>query len=564
MARSKIAAEFDKGKGRGGESMGTDWGGRPSRRAFLRGIGVGAAGAAAVAAGVRPILSSWADLSSSNNFTRIFSLGAPPYKLQPFFGSAPTQALLDALTAIGAQGGILDANDQVGLGPVLLITTPPENGNPFNGSPGTNPDNFTHTAGTHFMGQFMDHDMTFDNTSTLGVPTNPSTSPNARIAYFDLDSVYGQGPSLTPQFYSSTDPVKLNIGFGGMFEDLPRDQYGTAIIPDPRNDENMMIAGLHCAFILFHNNAVDWVRTNEGLTNPADVFAEAKRLTTWHYQWMILHEFLPLFVGQPMVNDILSNGNQFYLPKFGQAQMPVEFQAACYRFGHSMVRPSYRANMTGNPNSTPFFGLIFDPGQNSATSDPSDLRGGFQAPRRFIGWHTFFNFSDGNVKPNKQIDTTISSPLFTLPLGTIPSHTAPIALPQRNLLRQVTWSLPSGQSIAQVFGVTPLTASELAGYNLGLDTSTPLWYYILKEAGTTVQTAPNNTSTGTITSVGLRLGPVGGRIVGEVIIGLLQSDPNSWVHLQSNWTPTLPAKYSGPGSFRMIDFLAFAGVDALR
>src|SRR5262249_58158594 len=122
------------------------------------------------------------------------------------------------------------------------------------------------------------------------------------------------------------------------------------------------------------------------------------------------------------------------------AFMPVEFQGAVYRFGHSMVRPSYRANLAGD-GGNPFFGFIFDP---SATGpDPADLRGGFRAPRRFIGWQTFFDFGDGQVKPNKLIDTKMSTPLFNLPLGAIASHDPPTALAQRTPLPPPTSPLPS-------------------------------------------------------------------------------------------------------------------------
>jgi hypothetical protein len=265
---------------------------------------------------------------------------------------------------------------------------------------------------------------------------------------------------------------------------------------------------------------------------------------------MILHEFLPLFVGQTMVDDVLQNGRRFYTVGLGQAFMPVEFQGACYRFGHSMVRPSYRANLKGD-NGKPFFGFIFDPGQNDATSDPSDLRGHFRAARRFIGWQTFFDFGidagtgRDEVKRNKQVDTHISTPLFTLPIGAIASHDQPTVLPQRTLLRQLTWSLPSGQSIAKAMGIAPLSKKDLKELKpYGFDTSTPLFYYALKEAEQLEQ--------------GLHLGPVAGRIVAEVLIGLLQSDPNAYVVAQPNWQPTL----QNPGSgFRMTDFLTYAGVD---
>jgi hypothetical protein len=441
----------------------------------------------------------------------------------------------------------------------------------------SNPNNGTHTAGTTFMGQFMDHDMTFDLTSRLGQATDPAASPNARTPALDLDSVYGGGPQADPELYepvrrgSRTEPgIKFNVESAGLFEDLPR-KGNTAIIADPRNDENLVIAGLQAAFLLFHNKVVDLfgknsgdLATNTGATLVAEtvrpdtsseaLFRKARQVTTWHYQWMIVHEFLPLFIGQAMVDDILNHGRKFYRPEV--AQIPVEFQGAAYRFGHSMVRPSYRANFT-SLSGQPFFGLIFDPTQEN-NPDPDDLRGGFRAQRRFIGWQTFFDFGDGNVRPNKQIDTKISTPLFDLPLAAIaslsPPAEPPTSLPQRNLLRQVTWQLPSGQSIAKHIKVPTLSSqdlNELKDYGQKLDESTPLWYYVLKEAE--------------IVEKGLHLGPVGGRIVGEVIIGLLQLDRDSYLADNPRWSPSLPQR-SGQvtGDFRMVDFLSFAGVAQLR
>jgi hypothetical protein len=274
-------------------------------------------------------------------------------------------------------------------------------------------------------------------------------------------------------------------------------------------------------------------------------FAEARRLTTWHYQWLILHEFLPQVVGQRVVDDVLRRGRRFYRPRRGQGFIPVEFQAAAYRMGHSMVRPSYRANLAGD-NGQPFFAFIFDPTE-AGKADPGDLRGGVRAARRFVGWQTFFDFGDGEVKPNKRIDTKISSALFDLPLGAIASHDPPTALPQRTLLRHLTWQLPSGQKIAKAMGIRPLSPAqlaELAPLGVGFERSTPLWYYVLKEAE--------------VLADGLHLGPVGGRIVAEVFIGLLQTDPGSYLLVQPHWQPTLPTKNR---SFRMADFLTFAGVD---
>jgi hypothetical protein len=447
-----------------------------SRRQFLKGLGAGAVavGAARMAGSVAEgsflgsgVQASSIDFTLPGRFGRMFP-GLPPF-------APANDAIRAALVELGKPGGLLDAHDDLTAGPVALIVDLALSLN--------NPNHPTHTAGTTFMGQFLDHDITFDRRSRLGQPRPPITVPNARTPAFDLDSVYGDGPDGSPLLYHLHDTLKFRVESGGLFEDLPRLETIEAIIADPRNDENLIIAGLHAAFLLFHD----------------------------------------------------------------QAFIPVEFQVG-YRFGHSIVRLSYRANLAGD-NGQPFFGMIFDPAQEGA-ADPDDLRGGARAPRRFIGWQTFFNFGDGEVKPNKKIDTKISTPLFNLPLQAIPDGSPPTVLPQRNLLRHLTWQLPSGQATA-IRMDTPILSradlTDLQSIHPSFGLSTPLWYYILKEAE--------------LIQDGLQLGPVGGRIVGEVFIGLLQTDPNSYINVQPDWVPTLPSKTDNPEGFRMIDFLTFAGVD---
>ena len=283
----------------------------------------------------------------------------------------------------------------------------------------------------------------------------------------------------------------------------------------------------------------------------AEVMRQLERIArsdaSVHYQWIIVHEFLPAIIGAPLVSDILNRGRRFYRPNPGEQSIPVEFQGAAYRFGHSLVRPSYRANLLGD-NGLPFFGFIFDP-VAEGQPDPEDLRGGARAARRFIGWQTFFDFGGAettNVRPNKILDTKIPTPLFNLPLGAIPSGDRPTSLPQRNLLRHLTWSIPSGQSIARAMNIRPLTPeqlNELAFFGVDLERSTPLWYYVLKEAEL---------------AGGQRLAGVGARIVGEVFLGLLAADSRSYLS-QSRWRPTLPSR--ARGSFGIVDLLTFAQVD---
>jgi hypothetical protein len=565
-----------------------------SRRRLLAGTGAASAGLIAASAGVLPgVAGSSADASAglrgrpgpgvppdSGLFGRIFP-GLPPF-------ADATDTVRAALLEVGMQGGIMDARDDLAAGPKNLIVDPAVNGNPTASDPyGTNPDNPTMTAGSTFVGQFTDHDITFDQTSSLGVTANPLASPNTRTPALDLDSVFGGGPGLRPDLYvpnpdGSVGP-ELKIGSGGVHEDVPRVANGdgtySALLGDPRNDENIMVAGLHCGHILFYNRVLSDLGNFSLRAFPAarsaDLsgryarFLAARQVTLWHYQWLLVNEHLPQIAGQAVVTDVLSRGNRFYRPPPGDAFMPIEFGAAAYRFGHSMVRPSYRANFTSgtgdstSPTADPFFGLVFDatlPAFNTP-ADRDDLLGGYPAPRRYVGWQTFFDLGDGQVKNNKKIDTTISSVMFTLPVPAIAPHTqqAPTVLPQRNLLRQLTWSLPSGQSVARAMGASPLAPadlSDIAAVYAPFGASTPLWYYILAEAK--------------IAAGGVNLGPVGGRIVAETLIGLLRADPSSYLNLYPRFRPFLgtnlalgptpDSAITGNRTYTRAHFLHYAGV----
>jgi Animal haem peroxidase/TAT (twin-arginine translocation) pathway signal sequence len=500
---------------------------RPSRRDFLKGLGATGAGLVAGSMSADGLAATSAEPSAAAAAARAgrhpHGHGAPASSvdfgrifpgLRPFAEANDT--VRGALLEVGKPGGLMDPGDQLSAGPAALIIDPSVNGNPTAADPyGANPDNPTMTAGSTFVGQFVDHDITFDQTSTLGVPQNPLISRNTRTPALDLDSVFGGGPGVRPDLYvhhadGSVGP-KLKLGSGGVHEDVPRVPNGDGtyrgLLGDPRNDESVIIAGLHCAHIRFYNRVLDELSEHDLRQFPSARHADrsnryvrfliAREVTLWHYQWLLVNEHLPQIAGQAVVNDALRRGNRFYRPRAAEAFMPIEFAAAAYRFGHSMVRPSYRANFTSgtgdstSPTANPFFALVFDPNEpdfsDPVSHDRADLLGGYPAPRRYIGWQTFFDFGDGQVKNNKKIDTTISSVLFTLPLPAIAPHTqtSPTVLPQRNLLRQLTWGLPSGQAIARAMrlpGLGPSDLSDIASVYRPFATSTPLWYYILAEA----------------------------------------------------------------------------------
>ena len=463
--------------------------------------------------------------------------------LPPFAADTPT--IRQALSAIGQAGGVMDAQDDLS-DPVTLITDPAKSVH--------NPNNPTMTAGFTFLGQFLDHDMTFDPTSSLARRQDPESIRNFRIPALDLDSVYGGGPGVSPHLYDQsvdggrttmlveeiTGSAAKTIDGHARF-DVPRNSQSVALIADPRNDENLMVSQLQLALLRFHNAVVTDVKADLGTAYTLEeVFAEAQRIVRWHYQWMIIHEFLPKTIGSSMTKKILTKGRKFYDWR-NDPFIPVEFSVAAYRFGHSQVRPSYRGNF-GTSATDPtqqFFGLVFKPGDPNP-ADPDDLRGGCRAPRRFLDWQTFFDFGDGRAKPNKMIDTTLSSILFHL-MGQ--STGSPDSLATRNLLRNLTMKVPSGQSVAKAMKLPLLAKSDLSDLAAqDLDERTPLWFYVLREAQ--------------VKAGGEHLGPVGGRIVGELIIGLIEGDSQSFLSQDPTWTPT----YGSNETFEMTDLLTKAGV----
>jgi hypothetical protein len=474
----------------------------------------------------------------SGRFGRMFG------KLPAFATDTPKTR--KSLLEIGAPGGIMDANENLAADPTLLITD-------ANLSAG-NQNNPKLSAGMTFLGQFLDHDLTLDITSSLERQVDPEMIANFRTPTLGLDNVYGAGPDGSPHLYDQVtgQGIKFLVELlapGGK-PDLPRNSQLTALLGDPRNDENVILSQLQVAFLKFHNAVVDYVKTQLGLTAPSEIFKEAQRIVRWHYQWIILHEFLPKTCGQAVVDDVITNGRKFYKWK-NEPFIPVEFSVAAYRFGHSQVRPSYRANFTGNPGNTPFFAMIFKE-TPSSTTDPDDLTGGFRAKRRFIDWPTFFDFGDGNVRPNKKIDTLISTALFRLPAKVVANPDPkinPNSLAQRNLLRHLTFSLPSGQRVAAAMNLPVLTPADLSMLKpWGMDDHTPLWFYILREAA--------------VQASGERLGAVGGRIVTEVFVGVLEGDRTSYLSQDPEWEPFLPTidPAETTEDFTMIDLLHFAGV----
>ncbi|TMK97485.1 MAG: peroxidase, partial [Actinobacteria bacterium] len=280
-------------------------------------------------------------------------------------------------------------------------------------------------AGYTYLGQFIDHDITFDPMSELQKRNDPDALVDFRTPRFDLDSLYGSGPSDDPFLYESNRPgtrgVALLVGVNPQDEDvephdLPRNQQGRALIGDPRNDENIMVSQLHLLFIRFHNKVVDKVRAERPQLKGRALLDACQSIVRWHYQWIVVHDFLERVTGAETAGGVL-NGERQYFTWENAPFMPVEFSAAAYRFGHSMIRPHYDLN--GANKRIPIFAEADDPG-------PFDQLGGF---RRLpfgwtLDWSLFFKIGRGEPQLSRKIDTKLSPPLFKLPSATDPGRHA--------------------------------------------------------------------------------------------------------------------------------------------
>jgi hypothetical protein len=401
--------------------------------------------------------------------------------------------------------------------------------------PGENPDI---PAGYTYLGQFVDHDVTYDPLSSLQRQNDPAALRSFRTPRFDLDPLYASGPIPSAYLYDQTDPVKLlvgrNTGRALEPEDLPRNFQGRAVVPDPRNDVHFILTHLHLAFVRFHNAVVDHLRAQQ--PPPTDLFTEAQRLTRWHYQWVVVEEYLRKLVAPDVLDDVLHvdarTGARSVRTRFyrwvGQPFIPVEFSVAAFRFGHSQVRARYFLNSRMQPLH------ILLP---SADADPLLHLGGFRPlPRGFaIDWSLFFPIGGSTPQLSRRIDTNLAGPFVQLPVF-VDAQQRSLAL--LNLLRGRALGLPAGQAVAEAMG------TSRSNRELGLPAGkTPLWFWLLKESE--------------VVEEGKRLGPTSGRIVAEVLLGMLAGDPSSFLHASPPWTPTLPA--AQPGQFTIVDLLRFAG-----
>lgn len=380
-------------------------------------------------------------------------------------------------------------------------------------------DDATEAAGWPFFGQLIAHDITADRSPITG-GVGPEALRNARGPKLNLEMVYSDGPIGSPYLFDLGDPAKLLLGSDG--GDVPRNQQGVALIGDPRNDSHLFALSLHVVLLHAHNRVVDLLR--ESAVPEADVFDQARIALTWHYQWVVVHDFLPRLVGASLVDQVLAEGGRWFAPSPARAYIPLEFADAAFRYGHGQIRHTYRL-VDGGPAVPLFPDLV-----------------GFAPPPACLDLTQIFDLpGHPPAQRAKRLDGRLAASLIGLPeqlTGAVDTATYS-SLAVRDLLRGESTELPSGEAVARLLDVTPLTADEL---EQTWPHGTPLWFYVLKEAEHR--------------GGGDRLGPVGGRIVAEVLIGLLRADPASYLALEPDWEPTLPA--AGP-DFGLADLITLGG-----
>ena len=174
-------------------------------------------------------------------------------------------------------------------------------------------DDATEAAGWPFFGQFIAHDITADRSPITG-GVDPEELRNARVPKLNLEGVYADGPIGSPYLFDFGDPAKLLLGPDGA--DVPRNHQGVALIGDPRNDVHLFSLNLHVALLHAHNRIVD--RLREHGVPEADVFGRARTTLTWHYQWIVVQDFLPRLVGASVVEQVLAEGGRWFAPPPGR------------------------------------------------------------------------------------------------------------------------------------------------------------------------------------------------------------------------------------------------------
>jgi hypothetical protein len=406
----------------------------------------------------------------------------------------------------------------------------------------------TMPSGYVYFGQFVDHDLTRDNTLLAQANPKAYATANFRSPRLDLEVLYGQGPSASSALYRDgerlligdtvavTAPEFPHTSYESSPNDLYRDRDGNAIVIDSRNDENLIIAQMHVLWCKLHNRLLALAQEDDGLLAgvPAgSLFERVRQLVTWLYQWIVVHDFLPSFVRNDTWADVFNWRNLRLYSGLAQPSrtpfaLPIEFTAAAFRFGHSMVRSEYSLRRSKVATTEELLGMT-----KAGGGIDRKLRADF-----VVDWDLFLE-EKPFVNRGERIDSFVAGALYGLP---------GIVLPQATLLRGSKMRLPSGQEFARLFRLPVLDEKQIPSSNEtapaaevaalfqseGFRGRTPLWYYLLRESavealferGPRSQQLPLQ-----------KLGQIGSRIVTEVFYQVLMADADSIYNAGRHWQP---------------------------
>ena len=379
-------------------------------------------------------------------------------------------------------------------------------------------------AGYTFFAQFLFHDLTYEIVRRLSTERSPNTVEGGP-ASLRLHTLYGPGPEMAPHLYAFYDKGyfsgRLLDAPAGTKQDPPRNRQGRALIADPRNDENVVLAQFHLGMVRFHNAVVEQLANSGDSGTP--LFNQAQRQVRWHYQWAIVNDFLPQLVGEAQVEAALERNGA---PHDAPGGVPLEVAQGVLRYIYSQVRLQYQINGDANVALLP-----------ANDNDDTLLRHRSQSipSRLMVDWSRFFDLDAGPTQPSKLIDTKITPAFLDLPLVEDP-RPARRSVAVRFFLQGKRAGLPSGEDVARALGEPATLPNTSALRKLGLK-ETPLLYYVLAEAEHQFQDTNED-----------QLGPVASRLLADTLIGRLRRDPQSYLNAHPDFTPD--AAFTGEdGSF---------------
>ena len=379
-------------------------------------------------------------------------------------------------------------------------------------------------AGYTYFGQFLDHEVTKDKTKLDEAwKLEPHQIENRQTPRLDLSHLYGGGPGhredgilydgLRFKVGDTVDSIiapdesrSFDVGY----------ENGHLLIGDDRARDNVILRQMTAVFARLHNLAVEqW-----------NSFDRARQQTTWQFQRLVVGDFLRKVLDPTVYRSVFVKREP--MVHWRRFSVPVEFSAAAFRFGHSLVRNSY---FLRHHNRQELLSLM------KRGLDETPLE-----PKWEIDWGAFFQGASSTgigASTVRPIDTRIAPGLFEVPLPTLLLFNAGVSsrfiddetirLPLVSLVRGSGLGLASGQYVAHRFGEPVLTEDELTNdcegkttrqgevlKAYGMTRDTPLFYYILKESA-----VRNN---------GNELGPTGSHVVAETIYAALKHDPGSYLN----------------------------------